>query len=290
MSGQSFLTCPILAPDAITPPARAQSTDPLEMLRRIGELSKACEEVAKVLLHVIARIRRHRPHVDILVRGDSHYCSEPALALAGAHALQLHHRLRHQLENCWRSRRPGAPDATCGDRECHACLSRNPTPHSVADPRPPRHPVKGAPEARRRSRKPLTGRLKRRPRSGYRMSLFRALRLKRAARTPNSARERGRRRRNARAHEVSLSRRPDTIIRQADAQASVPVARFTAPPLLVGAGVSFCLRHMCGVKGNSDAGVASPYVSIRVTRRRAPRRPHRSGARPHTPRGGAGSC
>jgi Transposase DDE domain group 1 len=42
------------------------------------------EEVAKVLRHVIARIRRHWPHVEILVRGDSHYCSEPALALLEA--------------------------------------------------------------------------------------------------------------------------------------------------------------------------------------------------------------
>jgi ERCC4-type nuclease len=37
--------------------------------------------VAKVLRHVIRRIRRHWPRVGILVRGDSHYCSEPALAL-----------------------------------------------------------------------------------------------------------------------------------------------------------------------------------------------------------------
>ena len=42
------------------------------------------EEVAKVLRHVIGRIRKHWPHVAILVRGDSHYCSEPALALLEA--------------------------------------------------------------------------------------------------------------------------------------------------------------------------------------------------------------
>jgi hypothetical protein len=42
------------------------------------------EEVARVLRHVIARIRRHWPHVEILVRGDSPYCSEPALALLEA--------------------------------------------------------------------------------------------------------------------------------------------------------------------------------------------------------------
>ena len=42
------------------------------------------EEVARVLRHVIARIRRHWPNVQILVRGDSHYCSQPALALLEA--------------------------------------------------------------------------------------------------------------------------------------------------------------------------------------------------------------
>jgi hypothetical protein len=42
------------------------------------------EEVASVLRHVIARIRRHWPRVEILVRGDSHYCSQPALALLEA--------------------------------------------------------------------------------------------------------------------------------------------------------------------------------------------------------------
>ncbi len=42
------------------------------------------EQVAKILRHVIARIRRHWPNVKILVRGDSHYCSEPALALLEA--------------------------------------------------------------------------------------------------------------------------------------------------------------------------------------------------------------
>ncbi len=42
------------------------------------------EEVAKVLRHVIGRIRKRWPNVAILVRGDSHYCSEPALALLEA--------------------------------------------------------------------------------------------------------------------------------------------------------------------------------------------------------------
>ena len=34
-----------------------------------------------MLRHVIRRIRKHWPRVAILVRGDSHYCSEPALAV-----------------------------------------------------------------------------------------------------------------------------------------------------------------------------------------------------------------
>jgi hypothetical protein len=41
-------------------------------------------EVAKVLRHVIRRIRKHWPSMPILVRGDSHYCSEPALVLLEA--------------------------------------------------------------------------------------------------------------------------------------------------------------------------------------------------------------
>jgi hypothetical protein len=42
------------------------------------------EEVAKVLRHVITRIRRRWPRVAILVRADSHYCSDPALSLLEA--------------------------------------------------------------------------------------------------------------------------------------------------------------------------------------------------------------
>ena len=56
------------------------SGKPVLSLLRPGKRPSG-EEVAKVLRHVIARIRRHWPHVEILVRGDSHYCSEPALAL-----------------------------------------------------------------------------------------------------------------------------------------------------------------------------------------------------------------
>jgi hypothetical protein len=56
------------------------SGKPILSLLRPGKRPSG-EEVAKVLRHVIGRIRKHWPHVAILVRGDSHYCSEPALAL-----------------------------------------------------------------------------------------------------------------------------------------------------------------------------------------------------------------
>lgn len=56
------------------------SGKPILALLRPGKRPSG-QEVAKVLRHVIGRIRKHWPHVEILVRGDSHYCSEPALAL-----------------------------------------------------------------------------------------------------------------------------------------------------------------------------------------------------------------
>jgi len=59
------------------------SGKPVLSLLRPGKRPSG-EEVAKVLRHVIRRIRRHWPGVAILVRGDSHYCSEPALALLEA--------------------------------------------------------------------------------------------------------------------------------------------------------------------------------------------------------------
>lgn len=59
------------------------SGKPVLSLLRPGKRPSG-EEVAKVLRHVIGRIRKHWPGVAILVRGDSHYCSEPALALLEA--------------------------------------------------------------------------------------------------------------------------------------------------------------------------------------------------------------
>ena len=55
------------------------SGKPVLSLLRPGKRPSG-DEVAAVLRHVIGRIRKCWPHVAILVRGDSHYCSEPALA------------------------------------------------------------------------------------------------------------------------------------------------------------------------------------------------------------------
>jgi hypothetical protein len=59
------------------------SGKPVLSLLRPGKRPSG-EEVAKVLRHLIRRIRRHWPQVAITVRADSHYCSEPALKLLEA--------------------------------------------------------------------------------------------------------------------------------------------------------------------------------------------------------------
>jgi hypothetical protein len=55
------------------------SGKPVLSLLRPGKRPSG-EEVAKILRRVVRRIRKHWPGAKILVRGDSHYCSEPALA------------------------------------------------------------------------------------------------------------------------------------------------------------------------------------------------------------------
>ena len=55
------------------------SGKPVLSLLRPGKRPSG-DEVAALLRHVIGRIRKCWSHVAILVRGDSHYCSEPALA------------------------------------------------------------------------------------------------------------------------------------------------------------------------------------------------------------------
>ena len=56
------------------------SGKPILSLLRPGKRPSG-EEAARVLWHVIHRIRRHWPNVRILVRGDSHYCGPEMLAL-----------------------------------------------------------------------------------------------------------------------------------------------------------------------------------------------------------------
>jgi len=56
------------------------SGKPIVALHRPGKRPSG-EEVARILWHVIHRIRRHWPSVDIMVRGDSHYCAPEVLNL-----------------------------------------------------------------------------------------------------------------------------------------------------------------------------------------------------------------
>jgi hypothetical protein len=58
----------------------ASSGKPILSLLRPGKRPSG-EEIARVLRHVIHRIRRHWPQVDILVRGDGHYCAPEVLDL-----------------------------------------------------------------------------------------------------------------------------------------------------------------------------------------------------------------
>jgi hypothetical protein len=58
----------------------ASSGKPVAVLLRPGK-RPAGEEIARILRRVIRRIRKRWPKVRILVRGDSHYCSEEAMAL-----------------------------------------------------------------------------------------------------------------------------------------------------------------------------------------------------------------
>ena len=58
----------------------ATSGKPVLSLIRPGKRPSG-KEVAHILRHVIGRIRLHWPKVKILIRGDSHYCGEPVMAL-----------------------------------------------------------------------------------------------------------------------------------------------------------------------------------------------------------------
>jgi hypothetical protein len=58
----------------------ATSGKPVLSLLRPGKRPSG-EEIARVLWHVIHRIRRHWPNVRILIRGDGHYCAPEVLDL-----------------------------------------------------------------------------------------------------------------------------------------------------------------------------------------------------------------
>jgi hypothetical protein len=58
----------------------ANSGKPIVSLLRSGKRPSG-EEVARVLWHVVHRIRRHWPKVHILIRGDGHYCAPEVLNL-----------------------------------------------------------------------------------------------------------------------------------------------------------------------------------------------------------------
>jgi len=58
----------------------ARSGKPVLSLLRPGKRPSG-EEIARVLWHVIHRIRRHWPEVRILIRGDGHYCAPEVLKL-----------------------------------------------------------------------------------------------------------------------------------------------------------------------------------------------------------------
>ena len=58
----------------------ANSGKPILSLLRPGKRPSG-EEIARVLWHVIHRIRRHWPRVRILIRGDGHYCAPEVLSL-----------------------------------------------------------------------------------------------------------------------------------------------------------------------------------------------------------------
>jgi hypothetical protein len=58
----------------------ANSGKPILSLLRPGRRPSG-EEIARLLWHVIHRIRRHWPNVRILIRGDAHYCPPEVLSL-----------------------------------------------------------------------------------------------------------------------------------------------------------------------------------------------------------------
>jgi Transposase DDE domain group 1 len=96
----------------------ATSGKPILSLLRPGKRPSG-EEIARVLRHVIHRIRRHWPNVRILIRGDGHYCAPEVLNLLRAKrcdyilGLSINERLDRMAkpwrEQCERRRKPSRP-------------------------------------------------------------------------------------------------------------------------------------------------------------------------------------
>jgi DDE family transposase len=94
------------------------SGKPILSLLRPGKRPSG-KEAARVLWHVIHRIRRHWPKVRILIRGDSHYCAPEVLDLL--HRLQCDYILGLQInakldalakswrQSCTNRRKPDRP-------------------------------------------------------------------------------------------------------------------------------------------------------------------------------------
>ena len=90
------------------------SGKPVAVILRSGKTPGGIE-VRTILKHVIARIRRHWPKVDILVRGDSHYGRSQGDGLVRSQWDWLHLRLRRQPESLAGMIRSVA-DAVCVER------------------------------------------------------------------------------------------------------------------------------------------------------------------------------
>jgi DDE family transposase len=96
----------------------ATSGRPILSLLRPGKRPSG-EEIARVLWHVIHRIRRHWPSVSILIRGDGHYCAPEVLNLLRRlrcdyiFGLSINVKLdaiaKPWREQCERRRKPGRP-------------------------------------------------------------------------------------------------------------------------------------------------------------------------------------
>ena len=105
------------------------SGKPILSLLRPGKRPSG-EEIARVLRHVIHRIRRHWPNVHILVRGDSHYCAPEVLNLLRqkrchymlglAINCKLNAIAKPWREQCEARRGPGRPKV----RRIHQCTYR----------------------------------------------------------------------------------------------------------------------------------------------------------------------